>query len=105
MAKAAHSKGYDNPIHADSKSAIAEPAMTPGHEDVARLAYLYWEARGFQGGSPEEDWFRAEEQLKHKQDTPADRRSSRPESELPAEDETTALRNHMPNSRSSRQSP
>jgi hypothetical protein len=27
---------------------------------VARLAYSYWEARGCAGGSPEEDWFRAE---------------------------------------------
>ena len=27
---------------------------------VARLAYSYWEARGFVGGSPEEDWLRAE---------------------------------------------
>lgn len=27
---------------------------------VARLAYSYWEARGCTGGSPEEDWFRAE---------------------------------------------
>jgi hypothetical protein len=27
------------------------------------LAYLYWEARGCQGGSPEEDWLRAEREL------------------------------------------
>ena len=33
-------------------------------EEIARLAYSYWEARGFEGGSPEEDWFRAEEELK-----------------------------------------
>ena len=105
MAKAAHSKRYDDPIHADSKPAIAEPATIPAHEDVARLAYLYWESRGFQGGPPEEDWFRAEEELKHKQDRRADRRSSGPESGLPADDETTALRNQMPNSRSSTQSP
>jgi hypothetical protein len=30
---------------------------------VARLAYLYWEARGCQGGSPEADWLRAEQEL------------------------------------------
>jgi hypothetical protein len=34
------------------------------HEEVARLAYSYWEARGFYGGRPEEDWLRAEEELK-----------------------------------------
>jgi hypothetical protein len=30
---------------------------------VARLAYSYWEARGFVGGSAEEDWLRAEREL------------------------------------------
>jgi len=32
-------------------------------EDIARLAYAYWEARGCPYGSPEEDWFRAEMEL------------------------------------------
>jgi hypothetical protein len=32
--------------------------------DVAQLAYSYWEARGHTGGSPEEDWLRAEQQLR-----------------------------------------
>jgi uncharacterized protein involved in copper resistance len=31
---------------------------------VARLAYSYWEARGFIGGSPEEDWLRAEREIR-----------------------------------------
>jgi len=35
----------------------------PSREDVARLAYSYWEARGCQGGSPEEDWVRAEREF------------------------------------------
>jgi len=33
---------------------------------VARLAYSYWEARGYQGGSPEADWLRAEQELSAK---------------------------------------
>jgi len=33
-------------------------------EAVARLAYSYWEARGFEGGSAEEDWLRAEEEIR-----------------------------------------
>lgn len=33
-------------------------------EEIARLAYLYWEARGSDSGSPEEDWLRAERQLR-----------------------------------------
>lgn len=36
----------------------------PSHEDIGVLAYSYWEARGFQGGSPEEDWLRAEQELR-----------------------------------------
>jgi Protein of unknown function (DUF2934) len=35
-------------------------------EDIAELAYSYWEARGGQGGSPWEDWFRAEAELKER---------------------------------------
>jgi len=35
----------------------------PSRQDVARLAYSYWEARGCQEGSPEEDWVRAERAL------------------------------------------
>lgn len=30
---------------------------------IAKLAYSYWEARGYQGGSPEEDWLNAEREL------------------------------------------
>jgi len=36
----------------------------PSHEEIPRLAHSYWEARGCQGGSPEEDWYRAEEELR-----------------------------------------
>jgi hypothetical protein len=35
----------------------------PTHEEIARLAYSYWEARGRRDGSPLEDWFRAERVL------------------------------------------
>ena len=38
----------------------------PTEEQIAELAYTYWESRGFQGGSPWEDWFRAEEELKRR---------------------------------------
>ena len=37
------------------------------HEEIARLAYAAWEARGYRHGSPEDDWFWAEEQLRKKQ--------------------------------------
>src|SRR6266550_3142111 len=37
---------------------------TFGHEDIAALANELWRARGCPEGSPEEDWFRAAEQLR-----------------------------------------
>jgi hypothetical protein len=32
-------------------------------DEIAKLAYSYWEARGCQGGTPDEDWLRAEREL------------------------------------------
>lgn len=32
--------------------------------ETARLAYSYWEARGGSRGSAEEDWLRAEQEMK-----------------------------------------
>lgn len=37
------------------------PSDSLMREAISRLAYSYWEARGFKGGSAEEDWLRAEE--------------------------------------------
>ena len=39
-------------------------AYVPEYQEVAALAYSYWEARGCQGGAPEEDWLRAEQELR-----------------------------------------
>jgi len=35
-------------------------------EEIAQLAYSLWEARGCQDGNPEEDWLRAEAQLRQR---------------------------------------
>jgi Protein of unknown function (DUF2934) len=35
-----------------------------GHDDIAALAYELWQTRGCPNGSPEEDWFRAAEELR-----------------------------------------
>jgi hypothetical protein len=32
-------------------------------QDIAALASRYWQARGCPDGSPEEDWFKAEQEL------------------------------------------
>ena len=48
-------------------AATTEVAIAPlQHKRIARLAYSYWEARGRPDGSPEEDWFRAEEELRRR---------------------------------------
>jgi len=47
----------------NSEPAVDGEAVTD-REAVARLAYSYWEARGFTGGSAEEDWLRAEQELR-----------------------------------------
>lgn len=54
-----------------SKTALAEEcvhkndtlSLTSRREKVALLAYSYWEQRGCLGGSPEEDWYRAEREV------------------------------------------
>ena len=38
---------------------------TLDQEAIARLAYFYWEERGRPNDSPDEDWFRAEAELRN----------------------------------------
>lgn len=52
------------PRTAEVSAAAVETVVEPSQEAIAKLAYSYWEARGFQGGSPEEDWLRAELELR-----------------------------------------
>ena len=51
---------------AAKKSAVVEIPnhTTISHEEVARLAHRFWAERGHQHGRPEDDWFRAEQQLR-----------------------------------------
>ena len=52
-----------------SSSALIEPESYPqtlaelADAEIAARAFSYWEARGFQGGSPEDDWYRAIDEL------------------------------------------
>jgi hypothetical protein len=43
--------------------AVAPETMAYPHQEVAGLAYLYWEQRGRQHGSATEDWLRAEREV------------------------------------------
>jgi len=53
------------PVDVTSAPLAAEaPVTQPAFEEIAQLAYTYWEARGYQGGSPEDDWLRAESEIR-----------------------------------------
>jgi Protein of unknown function (DUF2934) len=64
MAKQQHTT---NPSGVKAARAIDPRAKSttsaPKHEEVARLAYSYWQDRRRAEGSPEEDWLRAEAEL------------------------------------------
>jgi len=66
--RAPRAKRTESLVDGTSASA-AELAVTQvpvvNRDAVARLAYSYWEARGFIGGSPEEDWLRAENEIRN----------------------------------------
>ena len=47
--------------HSKPSPVATEPSMN--YEEVARLAYKYWEERNYANGSAEEDWDRAERAL------------------------------------------
>jgi hypothetical protein len=47
-------------------------------EETAALAYSYWEARGGEDGSADDDWYRAEREVKHR----AEAAGSMPEADL-----------------------
>jgi hypothetical protein len=49
---------------AEPVSAAVVTASEPSRAEIAALAYSFWEARGYQGGSSDEDWLRAETELR-----------------------------------------
>jgi hypothetical protein len=50
------------------KEAVIEAPKTymPSREEIEKLAQNYWAQRGFQDGYAEQDWFRAEQELRQK---------------------------------------
>lgn len=48
----------------DGASGAEYSVSTEDHEEIARLAYRYWQERGCPIGSPDEDWYRAENDLR-----------------------------------------
>jgi hypothetical protein len=52
-----HSKAASAPV------AIVEIEAVSAHDQISKIAYGYWEARGFEPGCPEQDWLRAEQEF------------------------------------------
>jgi len=61
-----HKKQELVPSAASAPSVGIAPAYEPGHDEVARLAYSYYVARGYQPGNQSADWFRAVQELKQR---------------------------------------
>ncbi len=57
-----------NPDQLSNSISNLSQAVSPesDREAVAKLAYYYWEMRGRQAGSSEEDWLRAERELSNR---------------------------------------
>jgi hypothetical protein len=51
------------------RNAVSKDTRTeylPSHDEIAALAYTYWEERGYAHGNPEHDWLRAEAELRQR---------------------------------------
>jgi len=48
----------------DANDMTTQQAGLIPHEEIAVRAYRLWEERGAPIGSPEEDWFRAEQEIR-----------------------------------------
>ena len=58
------------PVFDDPAPGPPSPDAVVEQEEIARLAHSYWEERGCQGGSPEEDRLRAEQELRSRRIPP-----------------------------------
>ena len=63
-------KSVEAPNETAKRRKPAAKKQTPGappaptREEIGRLAEKYWAERGWPEGSPEQDWLRAEQELK-----------------------------------------
>ncbi len=59
-----HSKAASAPeATAEVETVEVETVTLSAHDQISKIAYGYWAARGFEAGSPEQDWLRAEQEF------------------------------------------
>ena len=54
---------------ATSAKSKADTDLGPFSEQITALAYALWQERGCPDGNPDEDWFRAEQEIRGKQES------------------------------------
>ena len=57
-------KRASSAVQTEAERALTSLAHSLDEQDIAALAYELWQARGCPDASPEEDWYRAVEQLR-----------------------------------------
>lgn len=57
-------KAHQHTELAHREAVTQHGVATFGHEDIAALAHKLWQDRGCPEGSPQEDWFRAAQELR-----------------------------------------
>ena len=58
------SEGELHPLEPDAQPVALDPV---NHDQVAAIAYRIWQERGCPIGSDQEDWYRAEAELKNRE--------------------------------------
>jgi hypothetical protein len=69
MAKAKMSAVAETKTDVAQESVRMEAAEPVNRQEIALLAYQFWLERGCPIGSPEEDWFRAEQVLQSREES------------------------------------
>lgn len=69
MADTVKKKASAKPRKAPAKKQAVADALTPtmpSREEIEKLAQKYWAQRGYQDGYADQDWLRAEQELRQK---------------------------------------
>jgi hypothetical protein len=63
------SAGVATPTQEPDSEAATTEQYSPDHHEIAQLAYSYWENRGYEHGFADEDWLRAERELRERRES------------------------------------